>query len=241
MSARSISTPPSLSPGLPLVFFDAAGTLFHLSEPVGAGYARIAAAFGFALDPEATNAAFHAAFAAAGLPAYADASGEAAERLWWRDLVATVFARVGANPDAPAFADCFDALFSHYGRAAAWNLYPETTRTLELLRNHGFSLGILSNFDRRLHGLLDALGIRSHFSHIIVSSEAGAAKPDAAIFQAATTHAARPPADCILIGDDPVRDQSGALNAGFRQAHLVNRPQKNLKTIADSLIAGIPG
>ncbi|MCB1096398.1 MAG: HAD-IA family hydrolase [Verrucomicrobiae bacterium] len=226
-------------PQLPFVFFDAAGTLFHLSESVGAGYSRIAADFGFQLDPAATDAAFRTAFAAVEQPSYIHGPDEDADRCWWKEFVAWVFSEAGEEPQRSSFSDCFDVLFSFYGKADAWQLFPETVDTLHLLQSKGFEIGVLSNFDRRLCAILDALDIGDAFSHVIISSEIGAAKPHPKIFHTAAERVGRSPGDCILIGDDPQRDQTGGLAAGYQAVHLVNRPSEDLKTLANTVISGI--
>ncbi|MEZ5327057.1 MAG: HAD-IA family hydrolase [Verrucomicrobiales bacterium] len=100
-------------------------------------------------------------------------------------------------------------------------------------------MGVLSNFDRRLCAILDALDIGDAFSHVIISSEIGAAKPHPKIFHTAAERVGRSPGDCILIGDDPQRDQTGGLAAGYQAVHLVNRPSEDLKTLANTVISGI--
>ena len=176
---------------LPYIFFDAAGTLFSLKEPVGAGYARIAAGYGFELDPAATDTAFRTEFATAEHPSYATRSSngpdsnEESDRLWWKDFVARVFRQAGVDPHRSTFSECFEALFKFYGQAEAWRLFPETNAALDRLKEHGFEIGVLSNFDQRLHGILDALDIRHQFAHVVISSELGAAKPNPKLFHAA--------------------------------------------------------
>lgn len=223
----------------PFIFFDATGTLFQLTESVGSGYARISSAFGFQLDPSATDAAFRSAFATVEQPSYPDGPDESADHQWWKAFVAQVFAAAGEDPDRPSFSACFDALFSFYGTAEAWKLFPDTLPALEKLKQHGFELGILSNFDQRLTGILQTLGPHQHFQHIVISSEIGATKPHPDAFLAAAARAGRNPADCILIGDDPIRDQRGAMTAGFQAAHLVNRPHNSLETISNTLIQSL--
>jgi putative hydrolase of the HAD superfamily len=238
---------------LPYIFLDATGTLFRLTESVGTGYARISKTFGFHLDPDATDAAFRSTFATIQQPVYPNGPDEHADRLWWKEFVHRVFTTAGENPDQPIFTtagenpdqptfdDCFNTLFDFYGKAEAWQLFPDTLPALEQLTSHGFELAVLSNFDQRLHGILDALGVRSHFRHIIISSEIAATKPHPDAFLAAAKRVARSASDCILIGDDPLRDHKGALAAGFRSAHLVDRPNSDLKTIANSLIQSVSG
>jgi putative hydrolase of the HAD superfamily len=73
-------------------------------------------------------------------------------------------------------------LFEFFARAEAWKLYPETIEILEQLKKRGLILGVISNFDSRLFGLLDGLGIAHFFDLVVISTQVGAAKPEAAIF-----------------------------------------------------------
>jgi putative hydrolase of the HAD superfamily len=228
----------------PFVFFDAAGTLFHLREPVGVGYSRIAENFGFRLDANDASKAFGTVFGSMGSPTYADGGAsnqnEAVDHAWWRLLVADVFRQCGADPDLPQFGVCFDALFDHYGSADAWQLFPDTVPALEALESAAVGIGVLSNFDARLVPILQDLGLFDCFDAIAVSSQLGAVKPQQKCYRAAAALANVPPASCVLIGDDPIRDHQAAIEAGFRAAYLVDRPTKSLETIVASILASEP-
>jgi putative hydrolase of the HAD superfamily len=196
------------------VTFDAAGTLIAPREPVGRTYARLAGEVGIVADPITVDAAFRTAFRQApplAFPALPASARAAAERQWWR---AVVHAALGAPPEDPAFATCFDGLFAHYARAAAWLVFPDVTPALMALRARGLRLGVVSNFDRRLPGLLDELGLGAAFDAIVWSTEAGAAKPAAAIFDAAAARLGIAVADMCHVGDDPETDLAGAERAG---------------------------
>ena len=98
---------------LRVVFFDAAGTLFHTREPAGLSYAKIARRFGVQADERLVIDSFRRAFAAA--PGLAFGPGQEAtllrrlEREWWHRLVRSTFAGLGAFTDFDAY---FDALFA---------------------------------------------------------------------------------------------------------------------------------
>ena len=232
-------------PPNPFVFFDAAGTLFRLSMPVGAGYSRVAATFGFELDPDRADRAFRDTFSSMNPPDYLNSpartgrsTNEAVDREWWRSLVAEVFRRCGADPSARRFPDCFTALFDYYGTVDAWQAFPDAIPALERLQQAGVPLGILSNFDARLYGILRGLGMLPFFEpeRIAVSSELGSVKPQLRTYTAAAALAKSAPADCVLIGDDPERDHRAALQAGFGAAFLVHRPETSLLTVTHQIL-----
>src|SRR5262245_17216841 len=163
------------------VFFDAAGTLFTVNGSVGEIYARLARQYGKQVSVADLEAGFRRCFAAAPPMAFPGASAEQVrvlEKHWWRDLVHNVFVPLGPFP---RFAEYFEALFAYFARADAWRLYPETLEALDALKSHDLLLGIVSNFDSRLFGLLDGLGITAFFDPIVISTHVGAAKPAAVI------------------------------------------------------------
>jgi putative hydrolase of the HAD superfamily len=200
---------------LKAVFFDAAGTLFTVNGSVGETYARLAREHGKAVAVEDLEAGFRRSFAATPAMAFPGAAPEqipTLEKQWWRDLVQQVFAPLGPFPQ---FAAYFEALFACFARPDAWRLYPETTETLTALKARGLSLGIISNFDSRLFGLLEGLGIAHFFDPVVISTRAGAAKPEAAIFTQALAHHGLRPDEALHVGDSYDADIVGARAAGL--------------------------
>lgn len=240
--------------GVRAVFFDVAGTLLHPAEPVGTTYARILVAHGIPIHPEAAQSAFLEVWRErpgpwvsravadggrrSGTDAPGGADGDDREKSWWRETVAEVIRRCGA-PEAAVgtgFAAAFEEIFACFGRGSAWVLFPEVRSVLDRFRAAGHRLFVLSNFDRRLHGVLRDLGIRDRFEGIVISAEAGAAKPDAAIFAVAAAAAGLAPDECLHVGDDPVADWAGAESAGFRVWRL-DRSEGTLDALAAALTA----
>jgi putative hydrolase of the HAD superfamily len=192
------------------IFFDAAGTLLTVNGSVGEMYARLARAHGKDVSVSDVEAGFRRCFADAPPMAFPGASPDqiiSLEKQWWRAIVHEVFAPLGPFP---RFADYFEALFAYFARAEAWQLYPETFATLVALADRGFPLGVISNFDSRLFGLLDGFGLTRFFDPIVISTHAGAAKPERAIFtQALARHSFRPE-DTLHVGDSLQADIVGA-------------------------------
>ena len=192
------------------VSLDAAGTLITVAEPVGHTYARLAAA------PAQLGAGFRRVYP--GMPplafdGLAGAALTAAERGWWRRLVAGVF---GEAARAPGFDDFFDEVFAHYAAPDAWHVYEEVPQVLASLRALGLRLVVTSNFDSRLHGILAGTGLRAAVDAVVCSGEAGAAKPDTRIFARACEAVGCRAAETLHVGDDRRADLEGALAAGLR-------------------------
>ncbi len=202
------------------VTFDVAGTLVALREPVGRTYARIARAHGIAADEAAVERAFRDAFRAAPALAFPDApTTERArcERAWWRDVVAVALA---VAPTHPRLDAAFDELYAHFAHAYAWHVHLDVLPALEALRARKLRTAVVSNFDGRLPGLLDELGIGRCFDAVVWSSDVGVAKPAAAIFVEAVRRLGVAPAETIHVGDDADADVAGAERAGLRVIQL---------------------
>ena len=229
-------SPPQPSPAA--IFLDAAGTLFHLAEPVGATYARIANHHGVMADGPALERAFRATWNALPSPLHPeDSPPQDDDRSWWHTLVRQAFHQVLGQEVPPGkFDPMFAELYGHFARADAWRLFADTLPALDLLGQHG-RLFVLSNFDRRLHSILRGLGILDRFEGVILSSEIGASKPHPRIFAPALHAAGVSPAQCLHIGDDARCDEAGARAAGMHAA-LIDRPAVTLLTIAESVAPG---
>ena len=87
--------------------------------------------------------------------------------------------------------------------------------TLATLRERGYRLAILSNWDRRLRGILDGLGISPFFEELIISSEIGFEKPDARIFETAQKRMGVSGGKILHVGDSPYHDLEGCRPMGW--------------------------
>ena len=204
------------------VFFDAAGTLLTVNGSVGERYAVLARAYGKDVDPREVEAGFRRSFPKAPPLAFPDAPTAKLtelEHAWWRAVVRDVFAGFGPFPRFDAY---FEALYAAFAQPEAWRLYPETRPTLDALRDRGYRLGVISNFDARLFGLLEGLGIADYFDPIVASSRAGAAKPAPAIFLHALTTCGVKTEQAVHVGDTYELDVLGAQGAGVA-AILIDR------------------
>jgi putative hydrolase of the HAD superfamily len=205
------------------VFFDAAGTLFESREPIGRTYARLARDFGLDVSGEAVAAGFRRAFGAA--PGLAFGLGlrhdelRRLERRWWRERVAETFAPIGKFRDFDAY---FDALFAHFADPGHYIADVEAAPMLQRLKNDGFKLGVISNFDYRLYRILDGLELTRYFDSITISSEAGYAKPRREVYDAALARAGVTARDAMHVGDTEHLDFAPAAALGMA-AVLVDR------------------
>ncbi|MBA2565995.1 MAG: HAD-IA family hydrolase [Gemmatimonadetes bacterium] len=199
---------------LDTLLFDVTGTLMKVRGSVGEIYARRGSGHGVRLDPERVNRSFERARRNAPPLAFATRSGaprRTAERGWWRNVLRETLQ--GAGQTAPeAF---FDDVYNQFAEEAAWELDPDGPEVLAELRRRGYVLGVLSNFDSRLPGLLGALGLASLFAAVETSSSLGVAKPHPQAFHGALAALGGSTASAAYIGDSPVTDAGGAAAAGL--------------------------
>lgn len=197
------------------VFFDAAGTLIRTARPVGESYALLGQKYGMEVSAAEMRERFRADFSSAPPLAFPGAAREELpdlERDWWKGLVRKICQPLGPFP---RFDDYFSELFHYFSRTEAWSLYPETVETLAALKDRGLLLAVISNFDSRLFGILEGLGISSWFDSVLISSRMGFAKPAPEIFHKALALHRLEAEEALHVGDSPDKDAAGATGAGL--------------------------
>jgi putative hydrolase of the HAD superfamily len=193
------------------VTFDVGGTLVEPWPSVGRVYAEVAARHGVRNIPaELLDERFKAAWRAEKDFAYT--------RDAWAELVDKTFLGLCSNKPSKTF---FPNLYEHFAQPEAWQIFDDVAQTLEELATAGVRLGIISNWDERLRVLLQRLKLDGIFESIIVSCEAGFAKPSPVIFELAAEKLGLPPASILHVGDSFEMDVQGARSAGFSALQLV--------------------
>jgi putative hydrolase of the HAD superfamily len=188
------------------VTIDAYGTLVTLRDPVPA-LRRALASRGVERSDAEVKRAF-AAEVAYYVPRSHEGRDDATLALLRRDC-AQVFleaADAGLDPEdfAPAFVDSlvFDAV-------------PGAVGACRLLRTAGLRLALVSNWDVGLKEHVERLGLTELLDAIVTSAEAGAPKPDPAVFALALARLDVAPQLAVHVGDAPA-DVEGARAAGLR-------------------------
>jgi putative hydrolase of the HAD superfamily len=220
-----------------VVFFDAVGTLLHPEPPPPVVYAAVGRRFGSRLDEAAVRLRFHAAFRR---QEEADRVGnlrtdEAREVARWRAIVREVL------DDVADIESCFHELYAHFARVDAWRCQPGTAEVLAALSARGHVLGIASNFDHRLRGLVENMPTFRPVRYLVISSAIGWRKPARDFFTAMCRQAAAPPEQVLYIGDDPVNDYEGVRAAGLQAVllspdkHVPVPEEARIKSLSDLL------
>jgi putative hydrolase of the HAD superfamily len=215
------------------IFFDAVGTLIHLTGTVGDHYALVARQVGLNLDSQTLDRAFSSAWNRMPPRVAIDGPREDDDKGWWHELVELIFAEVSPKTSEFDRDNFFEVAYEHFAEAGVWQLYPDVEEVVEKLSSN-FRLAVVSNFDGRLRMILEQLGVSKFFSHVFVSSEIGADKPDPEIFRRALQFIDLRAEQVLHTGDDPQRDWQAAESAGLSVFRL-KRPQNSLRDLLSKL------
>ena len=185
------------------VTIDAYGTLVTLRDPVPALRAALAA-HGVARDPASVRQAF-----AAEVAYYVPRAHEGRDP---ESLAALRLACTHVFLDA-AGADAVDADVFPFVASLAFDLVPGGREACDDLSRAGLRLCVVSNWDIGLPEHLDRLGLDLP---VVTSAEAGAAKPDPAVFALALERLGVAVAARAVHVGDAAADEAGAHAAGLR-------------------------
>ncbi|MDB9315889.1 HAD family hydrolase [Spirulina sp. CS-785/01] len=208
-----------------VIFLDAVGTLFGVKGSVGEVYGMLAQEFGVTAPIDSINTAFYDSFKASPPLAFPDIDiieVPDQEYQWWEAIVKSTFEQVGVLDQFKDFDTFFNQLYGYFATAQPWYVYPDILPTLEKWLKEDIELGIISNFDSRLHAVLEVLELGKYFSSVTISSALGFAKPSPDIFAKALSKHHCNPDEAWHIGDSVEHDYQGAKAAGVK-AFLIKR------------------
>lgn len=208
------------------LLLDAMGTLIGLRTSVGSTYAALASRHGVEVGAAAIDQAFPSIYRQApplAFPGLSNQALEEAEIDWWTARVGEVLSAAGAlaagmSPPPNLGRE----LYHRFAQADLWQVYADVPVHLEAWHRRGLQLAVVSNFDSRLPALLEGLGLARWLKAVVVSSSAGAAKPDPLPYQLALAQLGLTATQVWHVGDS-LEDGAGAHAAGIRWVK-VQRP-----------------
>jgi len=103
-----------------------------------------------------------------------------------------------------------------------FKIYDDTLPTLEVLKNRGLIMGLISNVAQDMESTYTALGLQPYLNFKVTSAEVGYDKPRPEIFMAALEKAKIKSEEAIYVGDQYQLDVVGARGVGI-QALLIDR------------------
>lgn len=100
-------------------------------------------------------------------------------------------------------------------RGIAFILFDDVLPTLKILKEQKLTLGLLTNIHWGMEPVCQKLGVAPYLDFIVTSAEAGADKPQAAIFMLALEKAGVAPSEAVHVGDQYELDVVGARGVGI--------------------------
>jgi len=150
----------------------------------------------------------------------------------WIGMYSLLCRKLGIEDEAEHIAL---RVYQEFGRADRWRAYDDVVPAFRRLRDRGLSIGLISNWDKRLTGLMDGMGIAPLLDTIVSSAEVGLHKPDPRIFELACDRLGVAPEESAHVGDHHYADVLGARAVGMLPI-LIDRHAGEGRALAESAI-----
>ncbi|MBD3266516.1 HAD-IA family hydrolase, partial [bacterium] len=128
-----------------------------------------------------------------------------------------------------------DYLWGEWRGGHRLRLFDDAHAALANLKKHNFQLGIISNWDTSLEGLLRRFGVSHFFDLLVVSCQVHLAKPDPAIFNLAINTVGAEADRCWYLGDHREMDIIPASQLGMKTVYVDYYQKKKADDMADFL------
>jgi len=146
--------------------------------------------------------------------------------VWWVSLVKGTFTDVlGDQLDEKTAGRIASELYSYYHSPKPYMVLEDGLESLQKIKEMKIKIGVISNFDNRLHDIIPAVGLSKLVDYVVTSEDAKSSKPDPQIFDFAAKKSKisdLQPSEVLHIGDDLDKDYFGARNVGWNSV-LVDR------------------
>lgn len=193
------------------IFWDSDGTLLYGNESFKCSLVRAFGELGYSLE-EDTARNFMRRVCSWYVPEkdHSDKSGEE----WWEELLGEIrmFCEkqgVGREDIAPICS-----LFRENVVTYEYEAYPDAKEVLLHFKEMGYENYIISNNFPELGKVFERLGLGAEIAAYFTSASVGYEKPRSEIFEYALSVAGKPEI-CYMIGDNPVTDYQGGIDAGM--------------------------
>ncbi|MGC9326434.1 MAG: HAD family hydrolase [Candidatus Hinthialibacter sp.] len=111
-------------------------------------------------------------------------------------------------------------LWEEWLKGERLRLFDDSLSALQRLRQAGFKLSVISNWDETFDGMLERLGVSDLFETTLTSVQAGFSKPDRRLFQLALERAGASPRQAWYLGDQMEADIQPAREMGFKTIYV---------------------
>jgi len=216
--------------GVQAIVFDAEGTLFTLTFPVGEVYSEVCERFGVIGDATLLERILHRQWKARykNYLSYGNgyATSEDEEREKWIDLATSVVQGAleysdHSSPDVPP-REIGEAIYLEFSRGRTRTLREGTVELLELLKERGITTAILSNNDSRLVSLVDDLGLGHLIDHLLPTAFLGYKKPSPLCYKRALEKIGTKASATVSLGNDLELDYVAPSKEGWKALFLTS-------------------
>ena len=194
------------------IFWDCDGTLVRDNESFKRSLLRALQEFGYCVSEEAVKGFLKGA-CSWNKPEedHSDANGEA----WWERLLGGMRVFVEEQGVTPSDAVSVCNAFRKNVVSYEYEVYPEAKKVLRQFSEKGYKHYIISNNFPELREVFLRIGLDEEIAGYFISASVGYDKPRKEIFEYAVAKAGNPEVR-YMIGDNPVADYEGGLNAGMK-------------------------
>lgn len=136
-------------------------------------------------------------------------------RVEWCTLLCNMW---GWNDAPPA-----EELAYHYDKTFGDHnvIFENSPTLLKELKNRGYIVGVITNGPSLLQNhKMDTSGLRPYCDIVVVSGDVGVHKPDPQLFIYTADKLGLKPEECVYVGDHPINDIKGALDAGMKAIRM---------------------
>jgi putative hydrolase of the HAD superfamily len=202
------------------VFFDAGETLIHPLPSFPELFMTVCADHGLEVDFDLLRTATRRLMAGVEdrqRQGYTFSNETTKSRRFWLDFYGSLVNEMGHAHEDGLLPQ---ALYSTFSEPSNYGAYHDVRETMEELRGRGLRMGLISNFEAWLEGLLEDLGLIEFLEVVVISGRESYEKPHPMIYELALERGKVDAGRALHVGDSPISDYDGASEAGMRAVLL---------------------
>ena len=137
--------------------------------------------------------------------------------------------------DEPRLYQLAQVINQEFDKHTSWEVYPDVLPTLQMLRSHKYTLGVISDWGISLGPILRRLNLTPYFDCLLVSAVTRHAKPSPMLYEMALQRANSIADYTLHVGDSYIHDVLGARAVGMTPV-LLDRPGHLEESDVDCLL-----
>jgi putative hydrolase of the HAD superfamily len=155
---------------------------------------------------------------------------------FWIDYYMNFLRPFVEEHDEPRLYELALRINREFDQHTSWQIFPDVLPTLEALREHGYTMGVISDWGISLGRILHEHHLNQYFDCMVVSALTRHAKPSPSLYELALQRANSIADYTLHIGDSYIHDVLGARSVGITPI-LLDRPHRLTPTNVDCILA----